>query len=300
MDISLTTARIALLLLVISCFSCTENKKEFVIDSEYLLNFEKLYEGGLANNRPFYLQLVGLYKLDPMTPNRFGASEEIEYPLEIDGIPNIIGSIELVEDAVIFNWGESVEVKTEEDSVVHNGPISLDEYGNTIDLYHGRLSWRVATYGKDKYLRMRDLENPEVKEFKGYQQFELTPEFIFEATFKPYEQPKIVKVASSMGFDRDATFIGTISFEYQEQEYKLSVQPGRFIMFSDDTSADQTYGSGRYLKFGEPGEDGKVILDFNYAYNPPCIFSKYTTCLFPPESNRLPFKVLAGEITQPF
>jgi len=45
-----------------------------------------------------------------------------------------------------------------------------------------------------------------------------------------------------------------------------------------------------------PEKNGKVQLDFNYLYNPPCSFSDYTTCLFPPSQNRLPFAVKAGEL----
>jgi uncharacterized protein (DUF1684 family) len=40
---------------------------------------------------------------------------------------------------------------------------------------------------------------------------------------------------------------------------------------------------------------GMTILDFNYAYNPPCAYTEFATCPIPPKSNRLPFAVHAGE-----
>lgn len=285
-------------LLCLLLAACQPTEQAFEIDEAYVKNFEEKIEGNLANNRPFYLQLVGLYKLDPLSSNRFGASPEVAYPLSIDGIPDVIGAIELRGDSVFFFSEEQIEVKTEQDSVLTNPKLKLDEYGNSVDLYHGRLSWRVATYGKDRYLRIRDLESSALKSFKGYQRFDLSPEFIFNAKYTRFEEPKLVKVPSSMNFDREAKFVGTIEFQYQGEEVELDVQEGGFIMFSDDTSADLTYGSGRYVKFEEPDDDGNVILDFNLAYNPPCIFSEYTTCLFPPAKNRLSFKILAGELTE--
>ena len=66
-------------------------------------------------------------------------------------------------------------------------------------------------------------------------------------------------------------------------------------MVHDQTSGDVTYGGGRYIYLDLPEKDGPVTIDFNKLYNPPCSFSKYTTCLYPPQQNRLPFEILAGE-----
>ena len=68
-----------------------------------------------------------------------------------------------------------------------------------------------------------------------------------------------------------------------------------FTMVSDDTSGDLTYGGGRYIYLDLPESDGPVTIDFNKLYNPPCAFSEFTTCLYPPRQNVLPFKVEAGE-----
>ncbi|MEP5611931.1 MAG: DUF1684 domain-containing protein [Cyclobacteriaceae bacterium] len=276
--------------------SCQPSEQKFKIDEAYRTRFEETTMEGLAYNRPFYLQLVSFDKLDPMTPNRFGGSDDVEYKLDIDGIPSVIGSIEVFQDSILFKADERIEVKTEDDSLINQMVQQFDEFGNTIDLYHDRFSWRVVSYGTDKYLRVRDLESSNFTEFKGYKRFDLTSDYILSGKFIPYDQPKKIVVPSNVNFERTATFIGTISFEYQNEQFEILVGDGH-IMFSDETSADQTYGSGRYMKF-KPNEDGSVILDFNYAYNPPCSFSDYTTCLFPPTQNRLPFKVLAGETTE--
>ena len=69
-----------------------------------------------------------------------------------------------------------------------------------------------------------------------------------------------------------------------------------WIMVADATSGNSTYGSGRYMYIDLPEKNGKIQLDFNYLYNPPCSYSEFTTCLLPPLQNRLPFPIEAGEL----
>ncbi len=76
---------------------------------------------------------------------------------------------------------------------------------------------------------------------------------------------------------------------------------GLFLPFSDPTNQIETYSGGRYLidsiKGADHGntEDGRMILDFNFAYNPSCAYSPRWSCPLAPEINRLPMAVLAGE-----
>jgi hypothetical protein len=68
-----------------------------------------------------------------------------------------------------------------------------------------------------------------------------------------------------------------------------------FLLFRDATSGKATYGSGRYLHTPLPDAAGNVVLDFNFAYNPPCAFTAFATCQLPPRQNWLPVKIRAGE-----
>ena len=76
---------------------------------------------------------------------------------------------------------------------------------------------------------------------------------------------------------------------------------GVFLPFADATSGSETYGGGRYLldtiKSADLGSDprGRVILDFNFAYNPSCSYSAAYVCPLSPPANRLPVAVRAGE-----
>jgi uncharacterized protein (DUF1684 family) len=72
-----------------------------------------------------------------------------------------------------------------------------------------------------------------------------------------------------------------------------------FIVFGDVTNQDETYGGGRYLYAAPPDDQGMVVLDFNRAYNPPCVFTAHATCALPLPENRLPIRVPAGEKRYP-
>jgi uncharacterized protein (DUF1684 family) len=77
---------------------------------------------------------------------------------------------------------------------------------------------------------------------------------------------------------------------------------GVFLPFADATAGQETYGGGRYLLDGIKGADlgmknGKLIVDFNFAYNPSCAYSPRWSCPLAPPHNRLPGAVRAGERT---
>ena len=78
---------------------------------------------------------------------------------------------------------------------------------------------------------------------------------------------------------------------------------GVFLPFRDATSGRESYGGGRYLldtiKSADLGQerDGRVILDFNFAYNPSCAYSDKWVCPLAPPENRLPVAIRAGEMT---
>jgi uncharacterized protein (DUF1684 family) len=75
---------------------------------------------------------------------------------------------------------------------------------------------------------------------------------------------------------------------------------GIFLPFRDATSGNETYGAGRYLldtvKGADLGaEDGRLVLDFNFAYNPSCVYDPRWACPLAPAANRLPVPIRAGE-----
>jgi uncharacterized protein (DUF1684 family) len=94
---------------------------------------------------------------------------------------------------------------------------------------------------------------------------------------------------------------GVIEFELNGKLHRLEAilelpdDDSYFIIFADRTNRDQTYGAGRFVYTDGMPIDGRIVLDFNKAYNPPCALNAYSTCPLPPPENRLDIAVTAGE-----
>ena len=110
-----------------------------------------------------------------------------------------------------------------------------------------------------------------------------------------------MKIAITDGSQREYYVFGNVHFHLEGKELDLTVyKPVKsksdylFIPFYDATSADLTYGGGRYV---EPVlvEGGKIEIDFNLAYNPYCAYNHTYRCPIPPQENSLDVSILAGE-----
>ncbi len=92
---------------------------------------------------------------------------------------------------------------------------------------------------------------------------------------------------------------GALEFERDGRTWRLEAigEPGRalFVIFGDRTSGHGSYPAGRYLDLPAPDDQGRVVIDFNQAYNPPCAFTPFATCPLTPPENRLDLRVDAGE-----
>jgi uncharacterized protein len=161
------------------------------------------------------------------------------------------------------------------------------------------LQFWVHNSGERLSIRLRDQNSMLRKEFTGLSWFPIDPAYRVEATYTPYDKPRIVDVASLVG-DVDKTPIpGIVTFTLNGQEYKLEPfaepdDPQFWFVFRDLTSQKETYPAARFLYAPAP-VNGKIVLDFNKAVNPPCAYNPYTTCPIPTEQNRLRARIEAGE-----
>ena len=92
----------------------------------------------------------------------------------------------------------------------------------------------------------------------------------------------------------------SLVFSFKEKKQKLLAYDGGpdyfFLCFSDNTTGEQTYGGGRYIDVPRPEKlSSSCIIDFNRAYNPPCVFIDYATCPIPPKENHIDLNITAGE-----
>ena len=112
-------------------------------------------------------------------------------------------------------------------------------------------------------------------------------------------QPKVIHTTTASGAVRRIFSPGSLGFKIMNQYYRLDVTfdyPNSYwIIFADETSGDETYGGGRLIGVEKPDERGTTVIDFNKAFNLPCVLSEYYSCPLPPPQNMLPIKVTAGE-----
>jgi uncharacterized protein len=116
-----------------------------------------------------------------------------------------------------------------------------------------------------------------------------------------------VAIGTSTGEPYQFTRFGWARFELSGGPQRLALfwlagyGGGVFLPFADATNGTSTYGAGRYLldtvKGADLGEEhGRLVLDFNFAYNPSCSYDPHWTCPLPPAENRLAVSVMGGEL----
>lgn len=143
---------------------------------------------------------------------------------------------------------------------------------------------------------------PEMKaSFKGLAYFEPDENWVLAGDFLPAREADTLELALNTGGTEKIIREGAVRFQVDGKMYALvcfrnpyASDTSLFIPFKDETSGIETYGGGRYLD-AVRDQKGAVLLDFNQAYNPFCVYNEKYTCIIPPIENNLKLKVLAGE-----
>lgn len=213
--------------------------------------------------------------------------------------PAPAGTLSLSSGKVTFNPAE--------DATIDNKPVSGSvalladtEQGGPTIVQTGTKRFNVIKRGDRFGLRIKDSRAPTRLNFAGLDYFPIDPKWRVEARLEAYHPPKQIPITDVTGMTSNNISPGALVFQLDGKEYRIDpiIEEGSdelFIIFKDETSKDATYPAGRYLYANKPGTDGKVIVDFNKAYNPPCVFTPYATCPLPPPQNRLPVRIEAGE-----
>ena len=162
----------------------------------------------------------------------------------------------------------------------------------------GTANFYIMERGDSLYLRVRDRAADRLRHFAGLEYFSADPAWRIEAQWVPFDPPRQVNITNVLGQVSPAAVPGKAVFTRDSQTCELwpIVEEGDelFFILADQTTGKETYPGGRFLYAAAP-RDGKVILDFNLAQNPPCAFTPFATCPLPPKENRLPVRVSAGE-----
>ncbi|HYO58463.1 DUF1684 domain-containing protein [Archangium sp.] len=242
-----------------------------------------------------WLSLVGLHWLKE-GDNRFGsgADNDLVFPA---GTPANIGTLTRKSGKVTLTVQPGVSL-TRAGQPFMGGELGDTEGENDV-LTLGTLRFYVIRRGDRLGIRVKDPEAQARKQFHGIPTWPVSAAWRIEGRFEPAASPRKMQVPNVLGTVEEMPSPGTIVFQVNGQEYRLDPvqEPGAdqfFIIFADQTNRSESYGAGRFL-YADPPKDGKVVLDFNRAHNPPCAFSPYATCPLPPPQNRLKLRVEAGE-----
>jgi uncharacterized protein (DUF1684 family) len=145
------------------------------------------------------------------------------------------------------------------------------------------------------------------RDFRGVAYFRYAPELALNARLEPDpDAPPLHVPRSGTGEQIPFHRIGSVSFAVDGTPCRLGVfwldeyGGGIFIPFRDATGGRQTYGGGRYLWDSAKGADlgstgDELVLDFNFAYHPSCVYDPIWSCPLAPEENWLQVPINAGE-----
>ncbi len=153
-------------------------------------------------------------------------------------------------------------------------------------------------------VRLLDPKTISRSNFKGLRYFPLRTAYRVQGKFVPYSTAKMVPVPNVLGMTVPMESPGYVLFRLHGRQYRLepvyetSKHEDLFFIFKDLTSRSDTYPAGRFLHTPLP-VDGRVTIDFNNAYNPPCAFTAFATCPLPTKANQLPVRIEAGELRYP-
>ena len=244
-----------------------------------------------------WLSLIGLYWLKEGS-NTIGSLKrnKVEVPPHF-GIE--LGNVELNGDSVSFTPNEGLEIYSN-GSLFGGGQLLSDATKDPTILNYKSLYWYIIKRGESYGVRIKDTLAESRLNFQGIENFPFDKNWIIKAKVKQNYDDDSVKIVNVIGAESMNHVEVYLQFSKDGHAYNLVTLDDSpdyyFLIISDETTGFLTYGGGRFINIPRPknGEDF-VMIDFNRAFNPPCVFSNFATCPLPPLQNHLFFEVLAGE-----
>ena len=246
-----------------------------------------------------WLSLIGLEWLHE-GDNRVGSAADNDVVLKAG--PAHLGTVHVGKDGVMRIALDERSGATVDGKNVREATLVDDMHageGAPTTVAFGTASFYVIERDGRKALRVKDSEAETRKHFLGIDYFAVDPSWRVVADWVPFDPPHKLEIGSVIGTIDKVDVPGKAVFHRDGHTFELlpyQEEPGGelFFVLADRTSGKETYGAARFLYAALP-KDGKVVLDFNKAYNPPCAFTPFATCPLAPPENRLDVAVTAGE-----
>ena len=256
----------------------------------------------LANPDAGVISWAGLWTLAEGA-NRFGSDPSLAIVLPAADAPSVAGTLHLANGEVRLVPEAESGVTVEGGSAVADElRLRNDREENTTILSLGSLGMRIhSERGTDRlWLRVWDTDAPRLAAFQLPEYFPVTTDWRVPARFDPYPEPRIVPLADVRGGTVENESPGELVFDVAGREHRLvafarATSRSYFVSLWDSTAVSDTYQGGRYMRVPLANDRGWTVIDFNRAYNPPCVFTPFSVCSLPPRENRLTVAVTAGE-----
>ncbi|WP_291185181.1 DUF1684 domain-containing protein [Dokdonella sp.] len=243
-----------------------------------------------------WLSLIGLHWLKD-GKNTVGSAKDNDVVLAKG--PSRLGTITLKDGKATIELdakaAASIDGKPEKSAVLLD-----DSHEKPTTIAFGTASFYLIDRNGKKGLRVKDSEAQTRKQFLGIDNYAIDPSWRIEAKWEAYQPPHTLEIPTVLGTVDKMPVPGKAVFERDGKKYELlpvleeKDAKELFFIFADRTSGKDTYGAGRFL-YADMPKDGKVVIDFNKAYNPPCAFTPHATCPLAPPENRLDLTITAGE-----
>lgn len=246
-----------------------------------------------------WLSLIGLEWLHEGA-NRVGSAPDNDVVLKAG--PAHLGVVQVGKDGAAHIVLDEQSGATIDGKNVREAALVDDMHageGTPTTVAFGTASFYVIERDGRKALRVKDSEAETRRHFLGIDYFAIDPSWRVVADWVPFDPPHKLEIGSVIGTIDKVDVPGKAVFHKDGLTFELlpyQEEPGGelFFVLADRTSGKETYGAARFLYAALP-KDGKIVLDFNKAYNPPCAFTPFATCPLAPPENRLDVAVTAGE-----
>lgn len=279
--------------------NCSPRTNESKVDaSAHLQEIEKWHEERVTSLKgpTGWLNIAGLFWLKEGI-NTFGSAPANDVVFPEGKIADRAGLFIVKNGVVTLDAVPQSDIKVNNEIITKHIVFDPDS-AKAVVMKHSSLQWFVIKRDTKLGIRLRDFESKSLEDFTGIERFPVDMKWRREATFIPTEG-RTIEITNILGQTTPQPSPGKVVFTIDDKEYTLdALDEGGdeyFMIFGDLTNTKETYGAGRYVYIPKPGPDGKTVIDFNKAYNPPCAFTEFATCPLPPVQNRMNVAVPAGE-----
>ncbi len=283
--------------LLVTSTSCNTSTPVIEDEAAYIESIERWQNERLEGlkDKDGWLNLAGIYWLEEGIQT-FGSdsSNDIIFPAKA---PAFIGTLSVENETVHLEVNDDAELNYKNE-LAQELDLTYESSGDPSYITHGDFAWYIMRRHTTMAIRLRDYKNPAIDAMDHIPSYPIDLDYVVEAELHPFDETKIMTVNTPFeGYTQDYDCPGELHFKIKGKEFKLfpfTSGDGYFLIIADETSGIETYGAGRFM-YASPDSTGRVILDFNKAYNPPCALTAFAACPMPPLENYLVVKIEAGE-----